>query len=903
MFCSQFNSCRWALFALIVVVATPAEAGPTGLEAHQVVRVTVSTQAEAERLEALDRADRDFVIWPEGVGVGEIDVRVSPAQRKVLEATGMPFVVVIDDLQRHYDALFGGVRTGGFFATYRTYDEHVAFLEGLVAAYPDLAEMVDLGPSVQGRRLWAIRITGPGEDKPAVMYHGGQHGNEIMGPAVITYAANHLLTNYEDDPDVRAVVDGVEWFLLPIMNPDGYEAGTRRNANGVDLNRNWGGPGSRENPFSQPETAAMRDFFLAHPNTRAHIDLHSSGEMIMWPWEHAPDLPFEHWTFDRLGWTMRDLIYESRGSGYNRVGPVYRTIYPVSGGSLNYSYGELGIWAMTFELNRAHSPPSEEIIPTSIEILPTLTFLSGWIMDCNGNGIPDGEDINSGESLDCNDNQTPDECELPSDCNENGRLDLCDIRDGVSRDRDENRIPDECECPVWEFAKVGPPNPEDYHEFGHAVALTADIAVIGDPIDTDRVRFAGAAHVLRRNGGQWEMAAKLVAPDAEQYDIFGHSVAISGERIIVGAPENDDDGENSGAVYVFDSDGSQWQLHSKLVAPDGAAEAEFGTAVGVDGDVLVVGAPFDPENGLRSGAAYVFRLVDDVWSFEAKLLAQDGEEGDRFGLSLELANDALIVSAPSAGGSGAVYAFEYDGVDWVEEAVIYPHDGQDREAFGWSLALEDDVLVVGAPFRDGPRNSSGRVGVFRKVADVWQHEVDLIAHRMSGGPRFGISVAMADGTLIIGAQNWTDVIEGAGAAFVFRDRGEGWQKEAMLLSAEPIRFGGFGLPVAACGNIVLVGERAGSNDPGTAYFYRIPDCNADGVLDVCQSVGGGDWDANEVVDIEDYPGFAECLGGPEGLPSPNAPDCIDSCLAVFDFNEDLDVDLGDFAEFSMLFDS
>ena len=72
---------------------------------------------------------------------------------------------------------------------------------------------------------------------------------------------------------------------------------------------------------------------------------------------------------------------------------------------------------------------------------------------------------------------------------------------------------------------------------------------------------------------------------------------------------------------------------------------------------------------------------------------------------------------------------------------------------------------------------------------------------------------------------------------------------------------------------------------------------------MCQSVGGGDWDANEVVDIEDYPGFAECLGGPEGLPSPNAPDCIDSCLAVFDFNEDLDVDLGDFAEFSMLFDS
>ena len=275
------------------------------------------------------------------------------------------------------------------------------------------------------------------------MYHGAQHGNEQAGASVVAYAAQHLLTNYDTDPAVAALVDNVEWFLLPIMNPDGYVYHDRWNANFVDLNRNWGGPGSGESgsggpyQFSEPETAAMRDFFLSHPNVRVHIDFHGYIDMLMWPWGHTPDLCLDNWTFHILGSEARDLVYAA-GGGYYQIGPHWWTIYPISGGSLDYTYGDLGIWAFIFELDDDDLPQICE------EFLPTMLFLSGWISDCNGNGIPDADDITGGSSADCNTNDVPDECESQADCNNDGVLDICDFAAG-SPDCNGNAVPDACD--------------------------------------------------------------------------------------------------------------------------------------------------------------------------------------------------------------------------------------------------------------------------------------------------------------------------------------------------------------------------------------------------------------------------------------------------------------------------
>jgi murein tripeptide amidase MpaA len=389
----------------------PVQAKPEGLDGYQVLRVTVENEAQLETLTALDEASTEFEIWSEVAGIGVVEVRVSPAQWLALEATGLAFEVQVKDLQRLLDELYATAETRAFFDTYRSYDEHVTFLNNLVAAYPGLAEMVDIGTSVQGRTLWAIRITGPGTDKPGLLYHGAQHGNEIMGTCVVSYLAEYILTHYGTDPDIQWLVDNVEWFLMPIMNPDGYEAGTRYNANGEDLNRNWGGPGAYPDPFSEPETAAVRDFLIDHANVRVHVDFHTHGWMILWPYGYTPELPDDNPTFEVLGDEMAERIYAVRGSDYYLRGPVYSTIYPVLGGSVDYSYGVLNRWAFAYELGYSHTMPTSEILPTCQDITPAMLFLSGWISDCNENGVLDMEEIAAGTASDANDNGVPDVCE------------------------------------------------------------------------------------------------------------------------------------------------------------------------------------------------------------------------------------------------------------------------------------------------------------------------------------------------------------------------------------------------------------------------------------------------------------------------------------------------------------
>jgi hypothetical protein len=434
--------CMLLMLCPLLAADTPAWAQPTGFDNHQVVKIRIADQAQLEVLRALDASSSDFEIWSEGLGVGVIEARVSPDQKRKLDASGLTYTVHIEDLQVHIDAMYADRAGGGFFDQYRTYDEHVTFLNDLVAQYPALAQTVDLGLSVEGRTLLAIRITGPGASKVGLIYHGAQHGNEQAGAMLVAYTANHLLTNYATDPEAQTLVDNAEWYLLPIMNPDGYEAYTRRNANDVDLNRNWGGPGSGPYAFSEPETTALRDFLLAHPNVRLHLDLHGYVSKFMWPWGHTSQYAPDHSIYDSVGVEVRDLI-DAAGGAYYEIGSIWDVAYPLSGGSIDYSYGDLNLWGYAFELNHDDIPDIYD------QFLSTLLFLASWVSDCNDNGIPDFEEVLAGGAEDCNDNGIPDECDInygtSSDCNTNAVADECDIADGTSEDCNLNEVPDECD--------------------------------------------------------------------------------------------------------------------------------------------------------------------------------------------------------------------------------------------------------------------------------------------------------------------------------------------------------------------------------------------------------------------------------------------------------------------------
>ncbi len=422
---------NWLVLSLLATAlsgargTTAADANSPDLSQYQVVRVSHVDAERSGLLGSLSFFRDDVQLWSDELEGADLELRASSLGLETLAALGLAYHVVIPDLQSWYDERFAGNATRGFFDSLRTYSEHVTFMQQLAAAHPQVAEVIEVGTSVQGRVIYGLRIGGGDPSKPGVLFHGAQHGNEAAGASVLAYVADHLLGGYGVDPDLTALVDEVEWFLVPIVNVDRYPI-ARYNAHGVDLNRNWGGPGSGQDPsggpypFSEPETAALRDLMLNYPQIRLHVDYHGYVNWFMWTWGHKDERCKDHGTYRRVGLHVREMLLDAGAREYC-VNRVYHCAYPVSGGSIDYSVGDLGIWGYAIEVYNDHMPDICE------QFLGTNLYLGQRMWDCNGNAVPDADDIASGTSADANANLVPDECECFADVNFDGTVDLLDL--------------------------------------------------------------------------------------------------------------------------------------------------------------------------------------------------------------------------------------------------------------------------------------------------------------------------------------------------------------------------------------------------------------------------------------------------------------------------------------------
>lgn len=253
--------------------------------------------------------------------------------------------------------------------------------------------------------------------------------------------------------------------------------------------------------------------------------------------------------------------------------------------------------------------------------------------------------------------------------------------------------------------------PEDRALFGAAVALDGALLAVGVPGQDN-----GVVAVFARSGTAWSLQDTL-EPDEEDAR-FGSAVALSGTRVLGGATLAD--GER-GAAYVFDRIAGAWQLSTRLVASDGAARDRYGSAVALDGDVALIGAPYHGDGNGRPGAAYVHQRVGGVWTQQAILGAATPLAGERFGASVALDGARAAVGAPDAAASaGAVDTFAFVGGTWTFDQRLAPPASAGAARFGWSLALAGDALAVGLPFAGGDR-SAFCGGVLRYVdAGTWQ---------------------------------------------------------------------------------------------------------------------------------------------------------------------------------------
>lgn len=277
--------------------------------------------------------------------------------------------------------------------------------------------------------------------------------------------------------------------------------------------------------------------------------------------------------------------------------------------------------------------------------------------------------------------------------------------------------------PTWTHEKKLLPNggaPGD--QFGWSVAINGEVAVVGAQFSDSHVQDTGAAYIFRFNGSEWVEEATVFASDGASLDKFGFAVSVSADRALVGASADQDNGLSSGSAYVFVYDGFEWIQEAKLLASDGAAHDIFGVSVALDGDVALVGAPEHDANGLDSGCAYVFRLKGSQWIQEGKFLASDGAAGDLFGVSVALDGDLAVVGANHdddvGSDSGSAYVFRFDGSTWVQQAKLLPSDGAAGDAFGTSVSLDGDIGIVGATLNDDNGTNSGSSYVFGGVTGL-----------------------------------------------------------------------------------------------------------------------------------------------------------------------------------------
>ena len=353
--------------------------------------------------------------------------------------------------------------------------------------------------------------------------------------------------------------------------------------------------------------------------------------------------------------------------------------------------------------------------------------------------------------------------------------------------------------------------------YGWSVALDGDVAVVGAVYDDNNNDMSGAAYVFRRYGQTWVEEAKLTGSDVVFEDHQARMVAVNGDVILVPATYDNDNGYHAGAVYVFRWDGANWNEEAKLVASDGAAEDYFGYGVAVHGDLILVGAKGDDDNGVDAGSAYIFRWDGANWNEEAKLLASDGGAGDYFSFSVAVQDNVALLSAvyddDQGTDSGSAYVFRWNGLAWDEEAKLMAEDGTAHDQFGWSVSLSNGVALIGA---DGVANQSGAAYIFRWDGADWNAEAKVTAEPLSANDQFGKSVSLDGDVALVGAygtNSWT------GAAYRFRLNGLQWVEEAVLTASDGKYLKQFGRWVALNGETALVGSPGLLRSMGAAYVY------------------------------------------------------------------------------------
>ena len=364
--------------------------------------------------------------------------------------------------------------------------------------------------------------------------------------------------------------------------------------------------------------------------------------------------------------------------------------------------------------------------------------------------------------------------------------------------------------------------------FSYSISIDNGVIAVGAYGDANGIG-SGSAYLFDASSGT--QIAKLLPSDGGRR--FGRSVAIDNGIVAVGDFGNDDNGIGSGSAYLFDaSTGAQL---FKLLPIDGAADDNFGISIDINNGIVAIGAFLNDDNGNGSGSAYLFDASTGAQLF--KLLPIDGAAGDAFGWSVAIDNGVVAVGAygDDDNGSGSGSAYLFDASTGAQIAKLHANDGAGGDWFGGSVAIDNGIVAVGAPYANDNGNFSGSAYLF-DVSNGLQI-AKLLPTDGAVGDVFGYSIAIEDGVIAAGAYSDTNKNIRTGSAYLF-DASTG-EQITKLLPSDASAFANFGISIAINNSTVAIGAPFTSengDNSGSAYLFTAPstcpaDLTGEGVLD------------------------------------------------------------------------
>jgi cyclophilin family peptidyl-prolyl cis-trans isomerase len=395
-------------------------------------------------------------------------------------------------------------------------------------------------------------------------------------------------------------------------------------------------------------------------------------------------------------------------------------------------------------------------------------------------------------------------------------------------------------------------------EFGKSVAVDGNYAIVGTPKEND----IGAVYIYEYDGTEWLQQIKIASPNGTSGDNFGYSVSLSGNFAAVGAPNYYNNAANEGSVYALIRTGDPnepWAIHTMITSDEGDEDVFFGYSVDIDNGILAVGAIGDNVDGDQSGAVYVYEGKTTGWEMLKKLSAgTDGQPGDWLGYSVAIDDRVIVAGAVNDDGSnntdsGSIYIFGENiaGTDWEKKAKLSAADAATEDWFGYSVDIEGNNIIVGATGDDDEGFKSGSVYMFENTPSEqtdpnWIQTQKFTASDTADFDKFGCAVAINNSLAVIGARYDDDNGSNSGSAYIFAKDLAGWFEYEKITGVAAQSYDYLGHAVSISDYYIMVGAYGDDNNgsaSGSAEIMNI--CPASDLNDDC------------IVDLDDIVIMAE----------------------------------------------